>query len=179
MVEREIDYGCQLLESNYIGQTNYQPNDISRLSGVSKDVIRHVKCGNTWKHISCKYEFSKTFRKADTSKASNDWEKVCRMIEQGYSTDQISLDTNIHERSIREVKAGNSYVMISKNYNIAVHGLDNLIMNQIHQICEYARDNDMIDYQFLATQFGRQCTPNFMKAIDDIIDENKIGRAHV
>lgn len=100
---------CKALQS---GMRNI---DVMRKYNVSKDVVKDLKAGNTWKHITKDYTFPT--RKGLLSEDTVRW--VCDKIVTGFSNTEIlklSSNENLKLFHIKNIRYKTSYLYISKDY---------------------------------------------------------------
>ena len=107
--EKDIHVVCKLLEQGYINK------DISDATGVKTHTVSLIRSGNSWRHISSKYNIPKKSRTLSNSTVM--W--ICKMLEKKLTTRQIlSLSTNpkITLHLIKDIRSGRIYKDISKEF---------------------------------------------------------------
>lgn len=89
--------------------------DVMEKHGVSKDVVKSLKAGDSWKHVTKDYVFPS--RRNTLSEATVRW--VCNKIVEGLGNTAIlklSTNKNLKLFHIKNIKHKTSYKHISKDY---------------------------------------------------------------
>lgn len=108
---------CTLLEANTM-----PIKDISEITGVSYDMIRNIKNGKSWTHISKHYDFSSYSSGVDISVYNNKIKmikKVCKLLSTNkYTLRDISTMTGISEPMVYKIWKKEAWTHVSKYYKI-------------------------------------------------------------
>ena len=124
---------CKLIE---IGLTNKEISDKLNISSIT---VSDIRGGRTYKYIANDYNLTKLFSRAEKM-SDEDAQKVCKLLEEGYSNKEIADKLNINVMIICDIRRNHSYKTISKNYNISRLGAELLDEEVIHKICKLLED---------------------------------------
>lgn len=108
----EIRKICEMIES---GMTN---KEIHKKTGVKKSVINSIRNRRRWVHISNGFNFGKCISEYNSDFSIDDIEKCCQMLQDGYSSKEITEATGINNNIISKIRHGKAWVSISSKYNI-------------------------------------------------------------
>lgn len=117
--EDQINKVCKMLED-----INNTPSKISESTGVSKDMIYQIRKGNTWTHISSKYNIPKINFVTDYNSQRNVYTKdqirnVCKLLEdKNNKASYISQVTGVSRSTVADIATGRRWNNISSKYNI-------------------------------------------------------------
>ena len=92
--------------------------EISKTTGVSRDMVRHILNGNFWKHISCDYDFS-AYWNGIGKRSLTKIVTACKMMENGCTLYEISDKTGLSYSMIHKISTGERCSSISKDYKIS------------------------------------------------------------
>ena len=103
---------CDLIDSN-----KYTLREISEKTDVHYQTVRNIYYCTSWKDISKNYNFGK--KKEDRplyEKRKQQVEDVCKLLDNGLNSFQVSEITGMNASTIRNILAGKSWVEISSKY---------------------------------------------------------------
>jgi hypothetical protein len=78
--EKQIRQVCEMIVDGY------KNNDIAKATGVTRNVVQTVRSGQTWKHISCEYDFPHIAHQG-ISMSTFYW--VCHKLQEGLKYKEI------------------------------------------------------------------------------------------
>ena len=113
---------CELLVEDKLSL-----KEIAVETGVSYDMVRNILNGNSWKHISCEYDFSQ-YGTFEQSKSIARATKACEMMEDGYTLEEISKETGLAYSMVHKISTGERWATLSKNYKISNYNK----LNKVH-----------------------------------------------
>jgi hypothetical protein len=100
---------CKLIEN---GCRNL---DISEMTGISVDTIKHIRKGTAWNEVSCNYRMTKSHRGISEATARF----VCQKIAEGYKNREIlemSTSASLSMAVIKNIRAKRSWAWVSCEY---------------------------------------------------------------
>ena len=154
----QIKYVCELLQEGC-----WTPSEIHDKTGVSKWMISLIRKKKVWTHISSKYDIAPLF----THPSKETIIKICELLEKGYSTREISIETGVKEKSISDIRTGHRHSDISSKYKIKPLRKFN-DLTKIHQVCKLLSETNKT-YKEISKITGINT---------DTICRIKIGRIH-
>lgn len=89
--------------------------EISQLYHYSYDSVYQIKRGENWRHISCQYDLPLPRFRHDVLTES-DVHRVCLLLMQGISCNQIATLIGTSKSAIQKISAGRSFRAISQQY---------------------------------------------------------------
>lgn len=101
---------CKMIEQ---GSTN---KDICETLNVSRDVVKKIREGRSWREVSCNYKMMRCTR--TISEATARW--VIHKIKEGLSNSEIlsqSTCSNLNRGIIKSIRCGKSWSSLSKEVN--------------------------------------------------------------
>lgn len=118
--EESIEEVCALLSTN-----EYSISEISKITGVSKYMIRRIRNGKRWKSISDKYDFTNFDKSSYVCGESNKMSKIteleahqiCQLLENGVSPTDIGKMLNKPRSIIYRIKHHKTWVNVSSQYD--------------------------------------------------------------
>ena len=126
--EETVHKICKSLEEGY------SITEISEKYKVERHNISQIRCGNIHTDISKNYNISKLYKDFLSDETVH---KICKLLEEGYRNVDISIDLDIDKGIISDIRNGESYSDISKNYNIERRYNRGKIDDDImHEICK-------------------------------------------
>jgi len=110
LTENDVRKVCELLVDGY------RNSDVSSMTGVSRHTVTNIKNKRVWKDITTQYAFKVKRQDRKDPKAV---EKVCSLLEQGYSVSEIVayLSGKIKDYDVRRIKNRKIFKSISDKYN--------------------------------------------------------------
>lgn len=112
MTEKQAIRCCKLLEK---GKSF---DEVAKKVGVSRKSVIHIKSGECWKHISCKYTFPKNDRPKPNSHSEGMIHEICRLLDTNeYNHTQIASMVGVSREYVRDIHKGKRQEKIAKNYN--------------------------------------------------------------
>jgi predicted XRE-type DNA-binding protein len=134
---------CKLLEENIL---SYE--EISKITGVKKNIISSIKTGNTWKSISGAFTLPP---KKEKLYSDDKITEVCKLLENpDIPQTEISKITGVSVNTIKDIMKKSSYSRISDKFNIVPRNnygascpVSKYSEKQIHQVCKLLEDNKM------------------------------------
>ena len=106
---------CKLLEEN-----KKSVNEISKITGVSTDLIYGIRTKGLWHDISKNYNIPEVQYKKSRAYSEDDIIPVCEYLEEGnLSVSKISELTGVKKGTIRDILNRRRWVEISSNYNFS------------------------------------------------------------
>lgn len=98
---------CEYLE------LGFKNKEIRELLGVTKKTILNIRDGNTWKSISCEYDFPRERSLLTKDKVI----KICELLQEGKRTIDVANETGYPYHAIQKIKKRKTWHEITKNYN--------------------------------------------------------------
>jgi len=123
-------------------------SEIATLFKVDYETIRDIYCGNTWRHITCDYDFSNYTKLGCEIYTDEQIHHVCRFLEENkLLVSEISKETGVDEFNIRHIIRKDSWLRISNNYNISnydkIRPVTKNTEEQIHHVCKLLEENKL------------------------------------
>ncbi len=108
--DSEVHDICKLLKDGLVVK------DIAKTFGVSKDIIRKIKAGDTYFHVRCLYDLEHNYLH-EFSEATVRW--VCDKVSKGWADKRIAQESsnkNLTIIDVKRIRYGIRYYDISKQY---------------------------------------------------------------
>ena len=126
--EETVHKICKSLEEGH------SITEISKKYKVERHNISQIRCGKAHTDISKNYNINKLYKDFLSDETVH---KICKLLEEGYRNADISIDLGIDKGIISDIRNGESYSEISKNYNIERRYNRGKIDDDImHEICK-------------------------------------------
>lgn len=133
---------CELLEENM-----KTISEISKITNTSIDIVRNILRHNSWNHISKYYNIDDYC--VDGRKMTYTYQQliyVCKLLEENkLSREEISDLTKVHIDTIGRIIRKESYINISKDYNIERYNVRPLPKNISTDIMTYIKIKELIN----------------------------------
>lgn len=113
----QIKHVCKLLQTTY---KSYE--EIANITGVTSTMVRNIKNGRSWKHISKDYDFTRydVYKELNHQIKVEQIKEVCKLLEENNLTMlDISIRTKVSFNMVYLIYKGQRWKEISKNYNIS------------------------------------------------------------
>lgn len=121
-------------------------SEIAEITGAPIRTIAHIRCGETWKRQTAKYDFPKS--SAKVLHGDEKIHEVCKLLElHKYSDSDISKKTGVSRRYITEIRNGEKRQNISSLYNIDPRPVDPMGESKIRRICELLEEGKLSQYK--------------------------------
>lgn len=134
-----------------------------RHSPNMRSIIYSILHRESWKSISCKYQFADYSIDVFSDDEAN---LICSLLQQGFNYDQIlsqmgydvmNMDKNVLNRlktRLSAIKNGLNYKHISQNYTFPVEETKLISDENVHKICQLIATTDMTNTQILHNVIG-------------------------
>ena len=123
---------CKMLEDKV------PQRDIAVACNTSTTVVSDINVGRTYRCISSKYNINKNNVVIIDDELAH---KICKMLEDGYRNCDISIDCNVTEYNVSNIRNGNTHYEISKQYKIARYRRPRKLDDDtIHAVCKMLQD---------------------------------------
>lgn len=108
-------------------------NEIHDITGISLATIAHISNGDSWKYITCKYEFPN--RKIMTPEKRELILQICEMLSNGKSPSMVSKELDISKSFVQHIALRENYTELSKGF---VFNYDKFKVSDetVHNICK-------------------------------------------
>jgi len=110
MTDATANRVCKMIEEGY------RNKEISETLNISRSVVKQVRSGKTWKHISCNYKLQAPG--VATSESTVRW--ICRMLQQGYRNRDIvrmATSRSVTKDLVTRIRCRRAFAKISCEYN--------------------------------------------------------------
>ena len=133
---------CEMIEA---GWSNKEITDKLR---VSKDIVKHIRYGETWKQLSTKYNFPKDNQ--SNSYSDEQIHEICRLLSTGkFNTTQIEEMTGINSKYIGTIRDGKYRTNISSQYTFPkseAYRQHKFSPDEIHAVCKMLEEGKSVRY---------------------------------
>lgn len=133
---------CEMIEA---GWSNKEIADKLR---VSKDVVKHIRYGESWKQLSVKYNFPKDNQ--PNSYSDEQIHEICRLLSTGkFNTTQIEEMTGINSKYIGTIRDGKYRTNISSQYTFPkseAYRQHKFSPDEIHGVCKMLEEGKSVRY---------------------------------
>lgn len=93
--------------------------DIGKYFNVSASLISAIRCGETYRNVSDKYNITQYARKQKNESLTTDQvHKICQLLMDGKSSQAVADEIGCELHQVRDVRYGNSYIDISSKYRL-------------------------------------------------------------
>lgn len=110
--DKKIHEVCSLIDSG-----EYSLPEIATMTKVPYQTVRNVYYGVCRKNIAKQYKFFNVENNPLYEQKRLKVIEICEMLDNGFNTKQVSELTGIKRSMIRNIRAGNTWKKISKNYS--------------------------------------------------------------
>lgn len=112
ITEKEAIKICELISKGY--NNEYIHNKTS----VSSKTIQHIRSGECWKHISCKYTFPKLSTVKPNTTNIETVKKICELLqEKKYKDKEIGMMVGKSREYVKDIRTRRRLKNISKDYD--------------------------------------------------------------
>ena len=128
---------CELLQDGFLDKK------IAELTGLKLHYIRSIKDGHGYKEISSQYDFSKYYILNTYGTLSYEQVvEICELLDSGVNIHEISNKLNISLHIIKNIRRGETYTNITKNYNFYKnYNSFRVSKEKIHEVCQLIDKN--------------------------------------
>lgn len=112
ITEKEAVQICELIMKKKSNK------EISEKLGITEKTVQHIRSGECWKHIVCKYKFPKLGNSVPFKITDDTIHKICKLIEEGKLTDtEIGNKFDVSRKMVNDIRLKKRRTKISQFYN--------------------------------------------------------------